>query len=152
LLDYVSGFSKINNRERFEIDIWEGEKQFDRIYRPSTTATRSRIAYLYPKPPDETVLVRYLESFSALIALARQNAARVAIVKLPVPAQFRSQLPREAAFDGAITRLLEAQNLVLRDFSQALNEPRFYFDTDHLNRSGLTEFFRRDLKSVLAVR
>src|SRR5581483_9898660 len=38
LLDYVSGFSKINNHARFETDIWEGEKQFDQVYRPSATA------------------------------------------------------------------------------------------------------------------
>ena len=30
LLDYVSGFSKINNRERFQRDVWEGEAQFER--------------------------------------------------------------------------------------------------------------------------
>ena len=48
LLDYVSGFSKINNRDRFQRDAWEGEAQFDRIYRTSATAVGQRIAYLYP--------------------------------------------------------------------------------------------------------
>ena len=148
-LDYVSGFSKINNRERFELDIWEGEKQFERVFRPSATATRSRIAYLYPNPPDGSTLARYLESFSSLIALARQHNARVVVVKLPVPAQFRSQLPGEAAFDSEVARLLEGGEVPFHDFSQSMNDPRFYFDTDHLNRNGLTEFFGRDLKAIL---
>ena len=48
LLDYLSGFSKINNRDRFQRDAWEGEAQFDRVYRSSATAVAQRIAYLYP--------------------------------------------------------------------------------------------------------
>ncbi len=72
VLDYVSGFSKINNRERFEPDIWEGEKQFDRVYRTSATAIKSRIDYLYPKSPLETDFSRYMTEFQLLIALAVQ--------------------------------------------------------------------------------
>jgi hypothetical protein len=149
LLDYVTGFSKINNRERFEPDIWEGEKQFDRVYRPSITATRSRIAYLYPKPPNSVALARYLDALSVLIDVARQYGARVAVIKVPVPDQFRGQLPAEADFDAAVTGMLKGHEIALRDFSKGLNEPRFFFDTDHLNRNGATEFFNRDLKSIL---
>jgi len=43
VLDYVTGFSKINIRERFQRNMWEGEPQFDRVYRPSTSATAKRI-------------------------------------------------------------------------------------------------------------
>ena len=150
LLDYASGFSKINNRERFEPDIWEGEKQFERVYRPSASATRSRIAYLYPQPPDPAGLSRYLAEFKALLALARQHQVRVVAIKMPVPAQFLAQLPGEAAFDTAISSLLEREQVPFHDFSRTMDEPRFYFDTDHLNRAGLTEFFNRHLKGILA--
>jgi hypothetical protein len=149
LLDYLSGFSKINNRERFASDIWEGETQFERVYRPSSAAVSKRIAYLYPKPPDEAARERYLQEFADLIALARRHEARVVVVKMPMPAQFRGRLPGEADFDAAVARLLAAEGVAFHDFSQRLNEPRFYFDTDHLNRTGLTAFFRNDLKSVL---
>jgi hypothetical protein len=149
LLDYASGFSKINNRDRFEPDIWEGEKQFERVYRPSAAATRSRIAYLYPKPPDPAALARYLEALEALIVLARQHDVRVVAIKMPVPSQFLDKLPDEAAFDAAIVQLLASRQVALHDFARALDEPRFYFDTDHLNRAGLTEFFLRRLKAVL---
>ncbi|MFN3656558.1 MAG: hypothetical protein ACK4UO_04795 [Pseudolabrys sp.] len=149
VLDYVSGFSKINNRERFETDVWEGEKQFDRVYRTSTTAVRSRIDYLYPKPPTDAALSRYLTEFEKLITLAREHGARVAIIKMPVPSQFRSRLQNEAAFDAAISRLAATLQVSFRDFSQALDEPRYYFDTDHLNRAGLTEFFNREIKQIL---
>jgi hypothetical protein len=149
LLDYLSGFSKINNRERFEADVWEGEAQFERVYRTSATAVGNRIAYLYPKPPDQAQLARYLEEFSKLIELARQHGARVIVVKMPVPPQFLSKLPEEDRFDLAVSRLLAKDDIALHDFSRTMTEPRYYFDTDHLNRNGLTEFFSRDLKPIL---
>jgi len=47
-----------------------------------------------------------------------------------------------------MTGPLAAENVPLHDFSQEMDEPRFYFDTDHLNRAGLTAFFSRYLKAV----
>ena len=149
VLDFVTGFSKINNRERFQRDTWEGEAQFDRVYRPSAAATKKRIEYLYPEPAANAALSRYLEEFRELIALAQQRGMRVVVIKMPVPAQFQSQLPNEAAFDEAISRMLASQDVPFHDFSSAMNEPRYYFDTDHLNRVGLTEFFARQLKPIL---
>ena len=35
------------------------------------------------------------------------------------------------------------------DFSTEIDDPALYFDTDHLNRKGLTELFQRRLKAVL---
>ena len=149
LLDFVTGFSKINNRERFQRDTWEGEAQFDRVYRPSAAATKKRIEYLYPEPAANTALSRYLEEFRELIALAQQRGMRVVVIKMPVPSQFQNQLPNEATFDEALSRMLVSQDVPFRDFSSAMNEPRFYFDTDHLNRTGLTEFFSHQLKPIL---
>jgi hypothetical protein len=152
VLDYVSGFSKINNRERLQRDVWEGEAQFERVYRPSATAVKKRIAYLYAEPVAEAALSRYLEQLAAIAALARQAGARMVVVKLPMLAQFREQLPGEAAFDAALSRTLSAQQVCYADFSAALDEPRLYFDTDHLNRAGLTEFVNRSLKAILVSR
>ena len=148
LLDYVIGFSKVNNRERFEPDIWEGEKQFDRVYRTSATAIRSRIDYLYPEPPAPAAFARYLQDFDKLVAMAQRHGIKVAAVKMPVPAQFRSRIPNEAAFDQAFVRIATSRKIPFYDFSRALYEPRFYFDTDHLNRAGLTEFFNLRLRSI----
>jgi DNA invertase Pin-like site-specific DNA recombinase len=150
VLDYVSGFSKINNRERFERDVWEGEKQFDRVYRTSATAVKSRIDYLYPKPPADAALSRYLTEFEKLVTVAREHGVNVVAIKMPVPAQFRSRIPNETAFDEAMIRLAAAQRISLHDFSKALDEVRFYFDTDHLNRAGLTLFFHQELKRLFA--
>jgi len=148
-LDFVTGFSRINNRERFERDIWEGEKQFDRVFRPSPSMTKSRITYLYPKPPTPAGLAHYLEVFDGLVALAQQHGIRVVAIKVPVPPDFRSQIPNEAEFDAAIGQLLSKRQVEFSDFSGSMAEPRFYFDTDHLNRSGVTELFEKQLKPIL---
>ena len=148
-LDYVAGFSKINNRERFERDIWEGETQFDRVYRPSASAVKKRIAYLYPDKTAAVALGRYLEALSGVAATARSAGANLVVIKMPVPSPYRGELPDEAVFDAAITRLLTGRAVPFHDFSPAMEEPRFYFDSDHLNRPGLTQFFARHLKAVL---
>lgn len=151
VLDYVTGFSKINNRERFQRDIWEGEAKFDRVYRPSAAADRKRIAYLHPAPaPDPAIFSRYLQAFATLIASSRWEGVRVIVIKTPVPARFHGQLPDEAMFDDAIRRLLAPGQVPFHDFSLTMDEPRFYFDTDHLNRAGLTAFFARHLKAILS--
>lgn len=150
VLDYVTGFSKINNRDRFQPDIWEGALQFERTHRPSAAADRKRIEYLYPDaPPHPAIFQRYLGDFAALIDRARDSGARVVVVKLPIPLRFHDKLPGETAFDEAVSALLALRDVPFHDFSGAMDEPRFYFDTDHLNRAGVTEFFGRHLKAIL---
>lgn len=148
-LDYVSGFSKINNRNRFKVDSWEGEAQFERVWRPSASAVRKRIDYLYPDKTPEAPLDRYMGESSQLMEIARKGGARVTLLKLPIPAAFRSQLPDEARFDAALGKAAVRAGAPVHDFSAALAEPRFYFDSDHLNRAGLTLFFERHLKWLL---
>ena len=149
-LNYATGFSKINNRDRFKPDLWEGEAQFDRVFRPSAFATAQRIEYLFPDgTADEAALERYLGEFAALLDLARRQGIEVAVVKMPVPSRFYSQLPDEATFDQRLSELPAMQQVLFRDFSLAMDEPGFYFDPDHLNRAGLTEFFDERLKGIL---
>jgi hypothetical protein len=147
--DYVTGFSKINNRERFQKDIWEGELQFDRVYRPSVVATKSRIAYLFPESGREAVLARYVTDFTKLIEFAEQRNVRVTVIKMPVPGQFRALLPNETVFDDAMMAAVKSREIGFSNFSAELDEPRFYFDTDHLNRVGATELFARHLRAIL---
>ncbi|MDP2620072.1 MAG: hypothetical protein Q8P46_07830 [Hyphomicrobiales bacterium] len=150
VLDYLTGFSKINNRDRFKRDVWEGEGQFERVHRPSAAATEKRIAYLYPDvAPDPAAVARYLQTFASLLDLAHRQGIGVVIVKMPVPARFYEQLPDEEAFDRRLLGLPAMRQALFRDFSLTMDEPGLYFDTDHLNRTGLTRFFDERLKAIL---
>jgi hypothetical protein len=146
----VSGFSKVNNRERLKPDVWEGEAQFERVYRPSASVADKRIGYLYPDGTRAAALERYMGELGELVAAAQQAGARVVVVKMPLPAQFRQKLPDEGTFDAALARAMAARGVAVRDFSATLPEPRFYFDSDHLNRAGQEAFFTRDLEALLA--
>jgi hypothetical protein len=149
VLDYVSGFSKVNNRERLKTDVWEGAGQSDRVYRPSESLTAKRIAYLYPDGTSAAVRDRYLAELDALVAEAQAAGSRVVVVKLPLPAAFASRLPAEDEFDRALAATLARRGVAYRDYSGALPDARYFFDSDHLNRAGLEAFFERNLKELL---
>lgn len=153
-LDYASGFSKINNRERFEIDRWDGERQFERRASTSTSTTvlNRRVAYLYPEGTLDTVRQRYFMALAELVATARSRGMAVTLVKLPLPTVFRRRLPDEAAFDAALRAQAALMGARFVDFSDALPDPQAYFDTDHLNRDGLRAFMRQSLVPLLAGR
>jgi hypothetical protein len=148
--DYALGFSKINNRDRFAPDVWEGEAQFDRSYRPSRSADAKRIDYLFPATASEPAdFSRYVGELKELLDLATANGVKVTAIKLPVPGRFYALLPDEAAFDRTMAEFLGAQGAAFHDFSLSMDDTKFFFDTDHLNRTGVTEFFDRDLKALL---
>lgn len=149
LLDYATGFSKINNRDRFEKDVWEGERQFEQVARPSKTAVRKRIAYLYPDGSAPEARARYMAEFAALLTLARQHGMQVTVIKMPLPAGFRQQLPADPGFDAELARLLDEQHAAFADFAAALPDPTLYFDTDHLNRAGVDRFVAQCLGPLL---
>jgi hypothetical protein len=150
LLDYVTGFSKINNRDRFSVDAWEGEATFDRTFKPSVSAEKKRAEYLYPAVEDEAAArVRYLSHLASLIETAKRHGAKVTVAKLPLPARFKALLQGETEFDAALRQLASQQGAAFVDFSNAMDESRYYADTDHLNRTGATALFEHHLKQVL---
>jgi hypothetical protein len=140
LLDYTTGFSKINNRSRFERDAWEGESQFERSARASSTATRKRIAYLYPQGTPEVVLRRYMDELAQLLEAARAQGMTLHLLKMPLPTGFRRQLPDEDSFDAALAALAVRTGAEVQDQSRSVDDAAAYFDSDHLNRTGLARF------------
>ena len=90
-----------------------------------------------------------MPEFAKLLEIAKQKSVHVVVIKMPMPGQFRGLLPNEAAFDKAITTAIADRAIGFYDFSAELEEPRFYFDTDHLNRAGVSELLARRLKAIL---
>lgn len=149
-LDYVTGFSKINNRDRFARDTWQAAENFARAARPSDLADRQRIDYLYPDAENPKMLARYMREMVAIIGLAQAQGAQVVVVRPPLPDRFRNRLPpQEAAFDALLRETLAAQGVTLHDFSTLLPATNLYFDTDHLNRAGVEAWLNNGLGAVL---
>ena len=149
LLDYASGFSKLNNRERFERDVWDGAAQFERSARASRSATAKRIAYLYPQGADATARASYLAVLASLLAQARARGTDIVVLKMPLPGDFKRALPDEAEFDAALANTAAAAGARFIDASDTIPDAASYFDTDHLNHRGLTAFIDATLLPLL---
>jgi hypothetical protein len=151
-LDYVTGFSKINNPARFAPDQPAEAARFDRRYRPIEQIDRQRIEYLYPPAIDaaaEAQLTRYLAEFEALIAFARARGAGVILIRPPLPPRTRPLIPGEAQFDQRLAAVAARAGARLHDLSAAIDDPAMYFDSDHLNRSGVSRLFEEQLTGIL---
>jgi hypothetical protein len=151
-LDYITGFSKINNPDRFGNDRPAEAARFDRRYRPVDQIDRQRIAYLYPTGTGdqaEGFFKRYLAEFESLVASAREGGLRVVLVRPPLPPRTRALMPDESEFDRLLTALAVHTGAELHDLSGAIEDAALYFDTDHLNRTGVTQLFERHLAAIL---
>jgi len=149
-LDYISGFSKINNRDRFKPDIREDEAKFERNYRFLKSRDVERIKYLYPSEKvDERVLQQYLNKFVDLIDSLKTQGKTLIIMKPPIPAHIYEMLPQEKVFDERLKVILTLKEVSFYDFSLVANNREYFYDTDHLNRTGVLNFFSNYLKPVL---
>ena len=151
-LDYMFGFSKINNPDRLLPDVFEAEaSRFDRTYRAIPQIDRQRLAFLYPGEIDETTLLAspYLAAFEDLIRYVQAQGSRFIVVRPPIPERVYSELPWESTFDETIKALVERHGAEFHDFSRVANEPELFYDTDHLNEAGVLNFFERYFSDVL---
>jgi hypothetical protein len=150
--DYVSGFSKINNPDRFKSDIGDDEAtKFNKTYRPVKQIDQQRMEYLYPNHVDAETFRHYVGEFEELLRYLEQHNIRLIVVKPPIPARVYAMLPDEAAFDRTLQPVLARHNVEFHDFSLVGNDEKFFFNTDHLNRTGVLNFFDQSLKDVLAL-
>lgn len=153
-LDYVSGFSKINNADRFEPDLFEAEgSRFDRAYRPIPQIDRQRIGFLYPENIDTAALESspYLQEFEELIAQVRARGDRFIIVRPPMPERIYEMLPNEQDFDRVIQAMADRLGAEVHDFTSVNNALEYFYDSDHLNQEGTLRFFEQHLRDVLTV-
>jgi hypothetical protein len=150
LVDYLTGFSKLNPPQLFPPEGWRGAAAFEGRFRPSRHAVQSRLDYLYPEGQDAARAARYLDAFEGLVETARASGLAVTVMKPPLPDAFRTALPEDAEFEQALHDRLERMDLTLHDFSEVLGEPELYFDTDHLNDQGVDAFYRNHLRALLA--
>jgi hypothetical protein len=148
--DYLTGFSKINNRDRFAADVTPEEStRFNRAYRPVRQIDEQRLEYLYPKTIDAGAFDSYLSQFESLIQLAQSHDMRVIVIKPPIPERVARQIPAEDRFDARLQDILERHGVEFHDFTHVGNDEKLFYDTDHLNREGVLNFFEHSLAPVL---
>ncbi len=152
-LDYLLGFSRINNADRFKPDMDDAEAagRFEKTYRPIKQIDQQRLDYLYPQTADAaSQLAHYLAEFEDLIRYATSRNIHFIVIKPPIPERIYRALPNEARFDAALKPMLAREGVEFHDFSLVGNDQRFFFDSDHLNRAGVMNFFENYLKGLLS--
>ncbi len=150
-LDYTLGFSKINNPDRFKPDVTDDEAtKFRTTYRPVKQIDSQRISYLYPKPVDAAVFQRYLDQFVDMVQYLKSRNVQLIVIKPPLPERMYQMLPNEAEYDAAIKPTLERHSVEFYDYSLVNNDEKFFFNPDHLNRTGVLSFFQDYLVRLLA--
>lgn len=148
--DYVLGFSKINNSDRFKPDIGDDEaKKFETIFRPIKQIDQQRLDYLYPKQIDQATFQHYVSEFDQFVQSLQERHIRLIVVKPPVPARFYQMLPNEAQFDERLKAVVDRHGVEFHDFSMVGNDEKFFFNTDHLNKTGVLNFFDNYFKPLL---
>jgi hypothetical protein len=149
-LDYLSGFSKINTPDRFKPDLNEDEPtRFNNTYRPVRQIDTQRLRYLYPERVDQAILTRYLGELRSMLDELRSRRVGALVIKPPLPERVYRLLPEEAEFDAAIRGILVDYGVAFHDLSLRCNEERFFYNTDHLNRAGVLNFYDECLVPVL---
>lgn len=149
-LDYITGFSKINNPDRFSPDITDDEAtRFDKVYRPIKQIDAQRLDYLYPSESDPAFYTRYLSEFEDLVRYTQEHNIRLIVIKTPLPERFYKMLPNEAKFDQDLKAILDKYQVEFHDYSLTDNDEKFFYNTDHLNRAGVLNFFRNSLVPLL---
>lgn len=150
-LDYLSGFSKINNKNRLTEDVTPEERsRFTRTYRPVKQVDDQRLAYLYPAQIDAAAFDRYLAEFEQFLRDAQSRGTAVLVVKPPIPERFAARLPAEDQFDARLNAVLSRLHIPLHDFTHQGNADSAFYDTDHLNKDGVINFFEHSLGPLLA--
>ncbi len=149
VMQYISGFAKINDADRFAPDLFpdEGER-FDRIYRPVGQVEAQRLAYLY-RDSSDAAIERYLSELGVLVTHAQANGARVVLAKPPVRTAFYRQLPREERFDASLRSVSARLGVQMLDWSLTDNADEWFMDSDHLNAPGVLRFMEHTLGPAL---
>ena len=110
-----------------------------------------RIEYLFPNEADREALQHtYLSQFEDLMQFLKARNIRVLIIKPPIPMRVYRMLPDQEQFDKTIKEISDRRGAEFYDFSLVGNDEKFFFNTDHLNRAGVLNFFDNYLKDKLS--
>jgi hypothetical protein len=146
---YLLGFYKINNPDRFKLDISEEEgRRFDRSYRPVKQIDQQRMD-LYPDQIDPEIFQQYLDEFEAMMRYLEEQNIDVIIIKSPIPERVYQMILQEEQFDEAVKSILQQYDASFYDFALVSNDEELFFNTDHLNRTGVLQFYENYLDGVL---
>lgn len=126
------------------------EPETEPLVAVDSEAVKKRIDVLYPSVIGQgplSINLRYFELLSNIITQAKQNGA---VVTLIFPPTLLGDLPGRDEVKRQISDVLDKKyEFDFYDFSDAIKEPKYFMDHDHLNRNGVLFFTESFLKPIL---
>jgi hypothetical protein len=109
-------------------------------------AVKKRVESLYPDGRNEETFARYRAILESIAATAKDRNTRLIFV---IPSTLLGNLPGEDELKKALADLQKTHNIEWHDFSNAITDPRLYYDHDHLNTEGIVTFAEQFLVPTL---
>jgi len=152
-IDYLSGFSKINNQDRFKKDIPAGEKNFDETFFHTEARDIERINYLYSEGLNSELFIGYLEQLKELISEVQAEDKDFIIIRPPLRDEFVDKLndkfPELVEYEELILELVTENEIPYYDLTGVSNKNEFFIDPDHLNKEGVSDLIENHLANIL---
>jgi len=107
---------------------------------------KMRIKTLYPKGLREDFFTRYAPELRRVLEDCRNHGCRAHLVIAPT---LLGPEPGAARITAYIASLQAEFGCTFDDFSQAMPDPAFFYNLDHMNTAGVEQFAQKLLKPVL---
>lgn len=107
---------------------------------------KMRMETLYPKGLREDLFERYAPELRRILEDCRNHGCRVHLVIAPTLLGPEPGATRIAAYIASVQAEF---GCTFDDFSQAMPDPAFFYNLDHMNTAGVEQFVQKLLKSVL---
>ncbi len=129
-----------------EFDMYFKERQDAAMTEIDQEKLDARIAFLYQDGYNEQHFRKSFDKLAKTVREAKKHSARVVFV---IPATLIPPQPDDYRVTEALQNAAKKEGYELYDFSEAITDPSFYYDVDHLNTKGIEKFTKEFLKPVL---
>jgi len=110
------------------------------------SVVRARLNNLYQDGQSPESFRRYAPQVDEIVSIARDHDAKMIFI---VPPTLLGDLPGVDLVRQKIDEYAATGDAEFYDFSNAIADPRLYYDHDHLNRQGVNCFAKNFLKPIL---
>ncbi|MGM0421112.1 MAG: hypothetical protein ACQEQG_08935 [Bacillota bacterium] len=152
-IDYLAGFSKINNQQRFQSDRPEGEINFDETFFHTEKKDIERVNYLYSEGLNPELFSRYFDLLAELALEVKTEGKDFIIIRPPQREIFTERLyetiPDLAEYDRKLEVFIQENNIPFYDLRDLSNQEDYFIDPDHLNRSGVEALIEDYLTEII---
>lgn len=151
--DYLTGFSKINNQNRFQNDIPAGEKNFEETFFHREATDVERVNYLFSEGLNSELFSNYFNLFKKLATDVQASDKDFIIIRPPLRDDFSNKLyeifPKLTDYEEILLNFVTENDIPYYDLTNVNNKDDYFIDPDHLNQEGVSNLIENHLANIL---